>query len=172
MTDTLGSHPPASGPDDTMAIGAFSAATRISVRMLRHYDEHGVLVPASVDPVTGYRRYAAAQLPDAAALRRLRDVGFGVSALGALLAARDHPAYVEALRSQRQTLIEESHAAAHRLTLIDRLLAETSAGATEGSPMSTHITITTLSVDSGINTFHASPINWSKRNRGIVHRNI
>ncbi len=144
MTDTLGSLPDAPVPSDTMAIGAFSAATRISVRMLRHYDEHGVLVPASVDPVTGYRRYAVAQLGDAADLRRLRDVGFGVSALGALLAARDHPAYVDALRSQRQTLIEESHAASHRLTLIHRLLAETSAGATEGSTMNITITRTTV----------------------------
>ncbi len=144
MTDTLGSNSGAAVPSDTMAIGAFSAATRISVRMLRHYDEHGVLVPAYVDPATGYRRYAAAQLRDAAVLRRLRDVGFGVSALGALLAARDHPAYVEALRSQRRTLVEESHAAAHRLTLIDRLLAESSASATEGHAMNITITRTTV----------------------------
>ena len=39
------------------------------------------------DAATGYRRYAFAQLADAAAIRRLRDVGFGVSAIGALLAA-------------------------------------------------------------------------------------
>ena len=33
--------------------------------MLRYYDEHGVLVPASVDAQTGYRRYDVAQLTEA-----------------------------------------------------------------------------------------------------------
>lgn len=33
-----------------MSIGRFSALTRLSVRMLRHYDSHGVLVPADIDP--------------------------------------------------------------------------------------------------------------------------
>lgn len=43
-------------------IGEFAGLARVSVRMLRHYDAVGVLPPAAVDPVTGYRRYAAAQL--------------------------------------------------------------------------------------------------------------
>ena len=61
--------------DDTealMSIGEFSARTRLSVRMLRHYDAHGVLTPAAVDPRTGYRAYAPAQLADALHVRRLR----------------------------------------------------------------------------------------------------
>ncbi len=43
-------------------IGEFSKLSRISIRMLRHYDEIGLLVPEETDPWTGYRRYAAAQL--------------------------------------------------------------------------------------------------------------
>lgn len=30
-----------------MSIGRFSSLSRISVRMLRHYDAHGVLVPVA-----------------------------------------------------------------------------------------------------------------------------
>jgi len=75
-----------------LSIGEFSSLARLSVRMLRHYDAHGVLVPAQVDPVTGHRRYAPAQLEDAAHVRRLRDIGVGVSAIPALLAARGTPA--------------------------------------------------------------------------------
>ena len=41
-------------------IGEFSKLSRISIRMLRHYDEIGLLVPEETDPWTGYRRYAAA----------------------------------------------------------------------------------------------------------------
>ena len=43
-------------------IGEFSKLSRISIRMLRHYDEIGLLVPEHIDPWTGYRQYAAAQL--------------------------------------------------------------------------------------------------------------
>lgn len=109
---------------DLMPIGRFSSLSRISVRMLRHYDTHGVLVPAHVDPLSGYRRYAPAQLADAAAIRRLRDVGFGVSAIGALLAVRGTPAFDEALRAQRLDLAAAAADAAARLRLIDTLIRE------------------------------------------------
>lgn len=114
MTDT----------SDLMPIGRFSSLSRISVRMLRHYDTHGVLVPADVDATSGYRRYAAAQLADAAAIRRLRDVGFGVSAIGALLAVRGTTAFDEALHAQRLDLAAAAEDAATRLRLIDTLLKE------------------------------------------------
>lgn len=38
-----------------LKIGEFSKLSRISIRMLRHYDEAGILKPQSVDSVTGYR---------------------------------------------------------------------------------------------------------------------
>jgi DNA-binding transcriptional MerR regulator/predicted transcriptional regulator YdeE len=105
-----------------MTIGRFSSLTRLSVRMLRHYDSHGVLVPADIDPSTGYRRYAPHQLADAADIRTLRDVGFGVSAIGILLAARGTPAWSHALQVQRESLTEEQRAAQARVALITRLL--------------------------------------------------
>lgn len=105
-----------------MTIGQFSSLTRLSVRMLRHYDAYGVLVPAEVDPWTGYRRYAPHQLRDAADIRNLRDVGFGVSAISALLASRGTPAWTGALNLQRDTLADDLRAASGRLTLITRLL--------------------------------------------------
>lgn len=105
-----------------MTIGRFSSLSRLSVRMLRHYDAHGTLVPAAVDPATGYRRYAAHQLADAADIRNLRDVGFGVSAIGVLLASRCTPAWAHALRLQRESLLEEQRAAQGRVHLITRLL--------------------------------------------------
>lgn len=109
---------------DLMPIGRFSSLSRISVRMLRHYDTHGVLVPAGVDALSGHRRYAPAQLADAAAIRRLRDVGFGVSAIGALLAVRGTAAFDEALRAQRLVLAAAAEDAATRLRLIDTLIRE------------------------------------------------
>lgn len=122
-----------------LTIGEFSARSRISIRMLRHYDAHGVLAPIEVDALTGYRRYAPEQLTEAAAIRLLRDVGFGVSAIPAVLAARGTPAYVNALRSQRQTLSAELRAASTRLALLDSLLDP------GGHPMS-EISVTRVTV--------------------------
>lgn len=105
-----------------MTIGRFSSLSRLSVRMLRHYDVRGVLVPADIDPFSGYRRYTPHQLADAIDIRNLRDVGFAVSAMGVLLAARGTPAWSRALQSQRESLVEEQRAAQGRVTLITRLL--------------------------------------------------
>lgn len=118
-----------------MSIGAFSSRSRLSVRMLRHYGEHGILVPAEIDPVSGYRRFAEEQLVEAAHVRRLRDVGFTVSAISVLLAARGTESYRQALALQRDALGDELRAARERLALIDQLLDQ------EGSTMSA-ITVT------------------------------
>lgn len=36
-----------------LRIGEFSRYARLSIRMLRHYDVEGVLVPAAQDPASG-----------------------------------------------------------------------------------------------------------------------
>lgn len=68
-----------------LKIGEFSRLSRISIRMLRHYDEAGILKPQSVDPVTGYRFYGEQQLLHACKIQILRQMGFGVNAIGAFL---------------------------------------------------------------------------------------
>ena len=60
------------------SIGEFARHGRISVRMLRHYDAIGVLVPATVDPVSGYRFYQAGQLSRLNRIIALRDLGFSL----------------------------------------------------------------------------------------------
>jgi hypothetical protein len=48
-----------------LRIGDFSRASSLSVKALRAYHEAGLLVPADVDPRSGYRSYSVAQLTDA-----------------------------------------------------------------------------------------------------------
>lgn len=62
-----------------LSIREFARHAGVSVRMLRHYDAVGLLVPAQVDPVTGYRSYAASQLPRLVALKGL---GFTLEQVG------------------------------------------------------------------------------------------
>ena len=59
-----------------LKIGEFSKLSRISVRMLRHYDEIGLLMPEEIDPFTGYRYYSEAQLFTAGRINALKDMGF------------------------------------------------------------------------------------------------
>ena len=63
-----------------LKIGEFSKLSRVSVRMLRHYDEVGLLAPSEVDPMTGYRYYSERQLITAGRIAALRALGFGLSA--------------------------------------------------------------------------------------------
>jgi DNA-binding transcriptional MerR regulator len=70
-------------------IGEFSRATHLSVKALRHYDEIGLLVPADVDPSTGYRHYQAVQVPSAHLVKRLRDLDMPLPQIHQVLAAPD-----------------------------------------------------------------------------------
>jgi protein phosphatase len=56
-------------------IGEFARASRLSAKALRLYDELGLLPPAHVDPVTGYRFYALEQLERARLVLWLRQLG-------------------------------------------------------------------------------------------------
>ncbi|MCZ4122726.1 MerR family transcriptional regulator [Streptomyces sp. H39-S7] len=58
-----------------LTIGAFAKASRLSPKALRLYDELGLLAPARVDPVTGYRLYAPEQLDQARLVAWLRRLG-------------------------------------------------------------------------------------------------
>src|SRR2546421_3378412 len=68
-----------------LTIGDFARLGRVSPRMLRHYDELGLLRPQQVDASTGYRFYAVAQLTRLHRLVALRDLGFGLDQIGAVL---------------------------------------------------------------------------------------
>jgi DNA-binding transcriptional MerR regulator len=66
-------------------IGEFARLGDISIRMLRHYDEIGLLTPARVDPVTGYRSYSIAQLRELNRIVALRGLGFSLAEVRQLL---------------------------------------------------------------------------------------
>ena len=66
-------------------IGDFARLGHVSPRMLRHYDELGLLRPDRVDPDTGYRSYGVAQLRRLHRLLALRDLGFGLDQIGKFL---------------------------------------------------------------------------------------
>lgn len=58
-----------------LTIGAFARAARLSPKALRLYDELGLVRPAVVDPVSGYRYYRTEQLERARLVAWLRRLG-------------------------------------------------------------------------------------------------
>jgi DNA-binding transcriptional MerR regulator len=66
-------------------IGAFARLGQVSPRMLRHYDELGLLTPDRVDPVSGYRFYSVHQLERLHRIVALRDIGFNLEQIRQIL---------------------------------------------------------------------------------------
>lgn len=67
------------------SIGEFGRLGGVSVRTLRHYDEIGLLRPATVDPDTGYRGYSAQQLGQLNRIFALKELGLSLSQARRLL---------------------------------------------------------------------------------------
>lgn len=61
-----------------LKIGDFSRLARVSVRMLRHYDEIGLLKPHTINDLTGYRFYLAEQIPKVNRIQVLKGIGFSL----------------------------------------------------------------------------------------------
>ena len=68
-----------------LTIGEFARLTHLSVRTLRRYHEAGLLEPASVDAVNGYRYYAADQIPAAQVIHRLRELDVPLAEVSRIL---------------------------------------------------------------------------------------
>lgn len=68
-----------------MNIGEASSATGISAKMIRYYEQIGLL-PAAARSDSGYRLYGDTELRTLGFIRRARDLGFSVDHMRDLLA--------------------------------------------------------------------------------------
>lgn len=105
-----------------IAIGSFSHITRLSIKALRLYAEEGLLIPAYVDPASGYRYYSWSQAQVAARIRFLRELAMPLDTIRSILQAKDSEA-VHGLLRQYQAQVAERMARDQRtLTLLERFL--------------------------------------------------
>jgi DNA-binding transcriptional MerR regulator len=94
---------------ELMSIGRFARLTGLTVKALRHYDELGLLRPASVDAETGYRSYGAEQVRLAETIRALRRLELPLDDVATLLTT-DDPALLRRVLvdHQRRTAIRSA----------------------------------------------------------------
>ena len=114
---------------DLMLPGEFGAATRLSPKALRLYAEQGLLVPAHVDPVSGYRRYHRDQVARGRLISRLRALDLPLGRIATLLPL-DAPARAAELRGWLAAREDELRRARGLVAALDgggRTLAQTPA---------------------------------------------
>jgi DNA-binding transcriptional MerR regulator len=102
-------------------IGDFARMTFLSVKALRHYHDVGLLSPAEIDPDTGYRRYAVAQVPTAQVIRRLRELGMSLDDVRAVIGAPDVAARNAAIGAHLRRMegeLEQTRATVEALRLL------------------------------------------------------
>jgi len=107
---------------DGLLIGEFARRCRLPVSTVRYYADVGLLIPAEVDPGTGYRRYRPDQVDQAVLVSRLRAIGVSPAAMREILAGGSPAA--EALAAERRRLQQEVAVRQRALAEIDDLLSE------------------------------------------------
>ncbi len=106
-----------------LSIGEFARRGRVSVRMLRHYDAIGLLLPAHVDPTTGYRFYDIRQIARLSRIVALKDLGFTLQQVQAILDEQiDAEKLSVMLRRRRAELNAQIEADAARLAHVEEQL--------------------------------------------------
>ncbi|MFJ8753861.1 MerR family transcriptional regulator [Streptomyces sp. NPDC102441] len=116
-----------------VTIGEFARLSRLSAKALRRYDELGLLRPALVDPVNGYRYYDRTQAETARLVAWLRRIGMPLARIAEVVALDDGAAAAE-IRAY-WARVEAETAARRELAsfLVGHLSAKENAGMSNGN---------------------------------------
>lgn len=105
-------------------IGEFSKLTQVSIRMLRYYDEIGLLRPASVDLSTGYRMYCASQIPVLQKIILLRDTKFSTGEIKDIILKDKETNIAYELVKKKEEIEKEIELEKQRIKKIDNAISE------------------------------------------------
>lgn len=103
-----------------LKIGEFSKLSRVSIRMLRHYDDIGLLKPAEIDRFTGYRYYTPGQLTVMGRITALKDMGFQLADIVKILEIYGDREALDTYFEKRQAELRViSETAEYQMRLLD-----------------------------------------------------
>jgi DNA-binding transcriptional MerR regulator len=104
-----------------MPIGRLARLSRLTVKALRLYDAEGLLVPAWIDPGSGYRYYSVEQVRTATTIALLRSLGMPLARVRDAIEAPDEAALARVLDSERARAARELAEREQALQSIERL---------------------------------------------------
>jgi DNA-binding transcriptional MerR regulator len=114
-------------PKPLLTVGHIARRSGLTAKALRHYDRIGLLPPAAVDSVTGYRRYRADQVAQARLVHLLRSLDLPLDQVRSAVAAwldGDTATVLRIVREHRRRVdsrVTQLRGVLHR---IDHLLSE------------------------------------------------
>lgn len=91
-----------------LRIGDFSKLAQVTVRALRHYEQLGLLKAKHVDPFTGYRYYELDQLPRLHRILALKDLGFSLEQIAALLESDLSPELLRGMLMAKEAELKQA----------------------------------------------------------------
>jgi DNA-binding transcriptional MerR regulator len=89
-------------------IGEFSKIAQVSGRLLRYYDEIGLLSPEATDPESGYRFYSAQQLPRLNHILVLKELGLSLEQIARLVDQHTSIDEIRGMLALRKAQIEQT----------------------------------------------------------------
>ena len=101
-----------------LKIGDFSKLTRISIRMLRHYDEIGLLKPDRIDDFTSYRLYTTDQLLKLHQIQAYRQIGLSINEIKLILTGADAQSFLQKRKAELVLQLEENNSQLSRIEFI------------------------------------------------------
>lgn len=105
-----------------LPIGRFSRMTRLSLKALRLYDRVGLLVPAYVDPSSGYRYYKVEQAQRAEVIRLLRSVDMSLDDIRLIVESDDGEQIAGQLRAHKERLAKRLSEQQRKLTYLESII--------------------------------------------------
>ena len=101
-------------------IGVFAAMNHVTVKALRFYEEQGLLMPAQIQPDTGYRYYTLSQMADLHRITALKKAGFTLEEIAKISLGADEQAV---LLKKKSELLAEIAELTKKLSELDRFIA-------------------------------------------------
>lgn len=106
-------------------IGEFAAISGVSRKMLRHYEQLGLLKPAYTDRFTGYRYYTLEQLEPIQRIHTLREAGFTLREVSDVIQSDLSMADFKAMLLQkRRDLADKQRQISRHIAQLEQRLAD------------------------------------------------
>jgi len=105
-----------------MKIGEIAAFFNVSVKAIRIYEKKDIIIPAKIDPDTGYRYYTADQVQTLNALLDLKGLGFSLNEIKDIISGKvDSDGLTIALKRKRIAWQDAISVAENKIYAIDKI---------------------------------------------------